>query len=177
MGCTSGRFTCHLATSRAHLARFVGGCIVGAGLDFGRRPTFSELQPNRLQFLGPVLAPTTFQMRGDGCRVTMRGVNTVRVVASALVLLALAGCSGGVKASAPQSPVDIGKAIGCDAKQQSPTIFAWEEALWGSPNDATYADIVTFVAVTILLLRASGSFLVKKACQRAWLPVPICAQG
>lgn len=40
--------------------------------------------------------------------VTMRNVKTFRLAASALVLLALAGCSGGVKASALQPPVDMG---------------------------------------------------------------------
>ena len=75
----------------------------------------------------------------------MRHMMTVRLAASALVLLVLAGCSGGVKASAPQSPVDMGKKIGCVATQQSPTMFAREEALCGNPSDATYADIVTFV--------------------------------
>jgi len=84
-------------------------------------------------------------MRECGRSVTIRDVKTLRLAASALVLFALAGCSGGVKASAPQSPVDMGKMIGCDATQQSPTMFAREEALCGSPNDATYADIVTFV--------------------------------
>ena len=84
-------------------------------------------------------------MHMGGRCVTMRHMKTVRLAASALVLLALAGCSGGTKASAPQSPVDMGKKIGCEAKQQSPTMFAREEALCGSPNDATYADIVTFV--------------------------------
>jgi hypothetical protein len=84
-------------------------------------------------------------MHEGGRPVTMRIVKTFRFAASALVLLALAGCSSGVKASVPQSPVDMGKTIGCDATQQSPTMFAREEALCGSPNDATYADIVTFI--------------------------------
>jgi hypothetical protein len=75
----------------------------------------------------------------------MRHMKNVKLAVSALVLLTLAGCSGGVKASTPQSPVDMGKTIGCEAKQQSPTMFAREEALCGSPSDATYADIVTFV--------------------------------
>jgi hypothetical protein len=54
-------------------------------------------------------------MHEDGRRVTIRHMKTVRLVASSLVLLVLAGCSGGVKASAPPSPVDMGKKIGCEA--------------------------------------------------------------
>jgi hypothetical protein len=80
---------------------------------------------NELGRHGP--APPSYDMRECGQSVTIRDAKTLRLAASALVLFALAGCSGGVKASAPQSPVDMGKMIGCDATQQSPTMFAREE--------------------------------------------------